>query len=793
METPSRGTDFRALFEADPRPALVMQTGSDFIIVAMTDAYLRATMTTRDGLLGRAFFDAFPDNPDDPGATGLRDLRASLERVVIARAPDRMDVQRYDIRRPPAEGGGFEERHWCPLNTPVFSIDGRVTSIIHSVEDVTESLRLQQQGVQKRLIAQALREGKEWFTTTLNSIADAVVTTDLRSGIIFMNPEAESLTGWTLEAAAGRPLGEVLQFLSRESGAAIEDRGVKVIREETPASLPENTLLRTRAGTTLPVEDIASPIRDVRGAIVGSVVVFRDVTERARIEDERTRAVEALTATNTRLRLAQRAARAGIWDWDLEDDRFLWTDECYDVYGLDPSQTRPSYESWFASVHEADRERVDREARRGLERGGELVLEYRIRHPRRGIRWLAAIGETIRAADGRPLHMTGITLDITERKVAEDALQQNDRRKDEFLAMLAHELRNPLAAISNAVAMTARSRIPEDIDRSMEIIRRQMKHLCRLTDDLLDVSRITRGKIQLRKELVDAAPILSGAVEMVRPLVQKRKHELTVSLAAGHLRLEADPVRLEQILVNLLTNAAKYTDPGGRIELVAGLEDQEVVFRVRDNGVGMRPEVLPRMFELFTQGDRALARSEGGLGIGLTLVRGLAEMHRGTVTATSEGPGRGSEFVVRLPAADVAAATSPAPPAPPLRAVEEGSRVLVVDDDGDNVHGMALVLKLLGHDVRVAYSGPEALAAVRQQRPEVVLLDIGLPGMDGYEVAARLRQEESGRDVLIIAVSGYGRDEDRRRSKEAGFDHHLVKPIDIDALAPLLHRRTAVT
>ena len=500
-----------------------------------------------------------------------------------------------------------------------------------------------------------------------------------------------------------------------------------------------------------------------------------------------------MIATNKRLRLAQRAARAGIWDWDIGSDQVLWSDECYDVYGLDPAQTRPSYESWLASVHEADRERVDREVRQGLERGGELVIEYRIRHPRRGIRWLAAIGETIRAADGRPLHMTGITLDITERKVAEEALRENDRRKDEFLAMLAHELRNPLAAISNAVAVTTRSGIPEQMDWAMEVIRRQMKHLGRLTDDLLDVSRITHGKIQLRKEFIDASSILVRAVETVQPLVQERRHELTVSLASGHLMLEADPLRLEQILVNLLTNAAKYTDSGGRIDLVAGPEGREVVFRVRDNGDGIRPEALPRMFELFAQGDRSLARSEGGLGIGLTLVRGLAEMHGGTVTATSAGPGRGSEFVVRLPAADVPPATIPAPPAPARREVAKGSRVLVVEDALDTARGMAQVLEFLGHDVRVAYSGPEALEAAREYRPEVILLDIGLPCMDGYEVAAKLRQEESCREALIIAVSGYGQDEDRRRSRAAGCDHHLIKPVDFDALIALLDRPVVVT
>jgi len=389
-------------------------------------------------------------------------------------------------------------------------------------------------------------------------------------------------------------------------------------------------------------------------------------------------------------------------------------------------------------------------------------------------------------------YFTGIVRDITERKRLERELHkrvaelhETGHRKDEFLAMLAHELRNPLAAITTAVQLSAMSGVQDQINWSMEVINRQVKHLTRLIDDLLDVSRITRGKVQLRKEQIDAYPVINGALEAIRPLIKQRNHELIVSVQPG-LRLDADPTRLEQILVNLLTNAAKYTESGGTIWFTAGHEGNDILIKVRDTGIGILPEKLPQMFELFAQGDRSLARSEGGLGIGLTLVRSLTEMHGGSVVATSEGPGRGSEFMVRLPAVAARPEDNPRLPAKTLQGVAHRARILVVDDNTDMVGALVRLLELLGHDVRTAYDGATALEMARVHKPEFVLLDLGLPGMDGYQVVKRLRQEQGSQDAVIIAVTGYGQEDDLSRSREAGFDHHLVKPIDHNMLVTLI-------
>ena len=367
-------------------------------------------------------------------------------------------------------------------------------------------------------------------------------------------------------------------------------------------------------------------------------------------------------------------------------------------------------------------------------------------------------------------------------------IQEEDRRKDEFLAMLAHELRNPLAPISNAVhILQVSDKDPAKREWATEVIGRQLKQLVRLVDDLLDVSRITRGKIDLKVEAIDAAKVVAAAVETSRPFVEASEHTLKVLLPPKPLALKGDFARVAQILANLINNAAKYTDKGGRISLTAAREGADVIFRVRDTGMGIPQNLLSHIFEPFTQIDRTLDRSQGGLGIGLTLVRRLVEMQGGRVFAYSDGPNQGSEFTVCLPAAD---STPRAKDATDVSirssALPLDLRVLIVDDNRDVAESTAALLRLEGCEVHLAHDGEEALRVVHRLHPAAILLDIGLPKMNGFEVAERIRSEPGLRDTLIVGVSGYGQEEHRLRSKQAGFDHHVVKPIEPSVLTGLL-------
>jgi CheY-like chemotaxis protein/two-component sensor histidine kinase len=353
--------------------------------------------------------------------------------------------------------------------------------------------------------------------------------------------------------------------------------------------------------------------------------------------------------------------------------------------------------------------------------------------------------------------------------------------------MLSHELRNPLAPILNALHILRLQQDENPIQQEARgMIERQVRQLSRLVDDLLEVSRITTGRVKLQQERVEVSGVIERAVEAIRPVVQQRQHELSVTLPDTPLWLYGDPHRLEQVVVNLLTNAAKYTDKGGRTWLTVKQEGDEMMLRVRDTGVGIAPEFLPRIFDLFTQADRSLDRSQGGLGIGLTLVQRLVEMHRGTVEAHSDGLGKGSEFVVRLPVLLSPAKSQRPTPAEPVKPTGRSLRVLVVEDNVDMAGSSAMLLRMSGHEVQVAYTGSAGLEAALAHQPEVVLLDIGLPEMDGYEVARRIRQHTEMRTIVRVALTGYGQESDRRRSEGAGFNYHMVKPVDPQKLQDLL-------
>ena len=376
--------------------------------------------------------------------------------------------------------------------------------------------------------------------------------------------------------------------------------------------------------------------------------------------------------------------------------------------------------------------------------------------------------------------------DITERKRSQRALAEADRRKDEFIAMLAHELRNPMAPIRNAAHLLRASRMVKESERrwSVDVIERQVEHMSRLVDDLLDVARITRGHIELKKREVDVSFIIEAALETACPDIEARQHELQVGLPPEALRLHADPERLTQVVANLLQNAAKYTDPGGRITLSVEAQPKEVQIRVRDNGMGIDSEALTSIFEPFSQSEQSLARSRGGLGLGLTLVHRLVQLHGGAVNASSSGPGQGSEFIVRLPHPDDSAPEAQGDGGPGAEAGKR--RVLVVEDNEDVARSFALLLNAMGHEVKTATSGAEGLKAAPEFKPQVVFLDIGLPDMDGYEVARRLRSSYSSGDLLLVALTGYGQRENDTRARDAGFDHYLLKPGDMETIERLL-------
>ena len=644
-----------------------------------------------------------------------------------------------------------------------------VMAEIHLRAEIAERGRAEKARAESQAIQQAAQRQADRI---LSSITDGFAAIDRDWRFTYVNPQAEVILRRRREDLLGRSHWD--EFPG-SIGTRFEREYRQVVKTGEPATFEEY----------YPPLDVWFEIH-AYPSDGGLALYFQNINQRRQAE-------KTLRESEERFRVLLEGARdhvlilmdtdGVILDWQGGAERILgWTQE--EAIGRHGSMI-------FTAEDRANG--IDtKEFARAFDAGVAADIRWHLRKD--GSRLFAdGVMTRLNDPDGRLRGFAKVFQDATARKVAEDtlarqaeALKQADIRKNEFLAMLAHELRNPLAAIRNALGV-AKSGGKADLDWGLEVIGRQLRGFTHLIDDLLDVSRITQGKIQLRKSLCDAGPIIRHAAEAVAPLIREKKHELILGLADGVLPLEADSIRLEQILVNVLTNAAKYTQPEGRIELLAGVVGGEIVIEVKDNGVGIAADQLPRMFELFAQADRSLARSEGGLGIGLTLVQSLTEMHGGTITATSAGKNLGSEFTIRLPAADPAKLVEAnEAKADPAAADAPALRILVVDDNRDTARGMARLLKLAGHEVQVAYDGWAALEVARDFAPEAVLLDIGLPGLDGYEVATRLRHETNCHDALLIAASGYGEDQARDRSRKAGFDHHLTKPIEFEMILGLL-------
>jgi PAS domain S-box-containing protein len=497
------------------------------------------------------------------------------------------------------------------------------------------------------------------------------------------------------------------------------------------------------------------------------------------------RRLEASVAEKeTQLRIALDSAAMGTHVWDIATNKVEWDARLRQLWSVGPTEPI-NYALFKEGVHPDDRETTQAAVDAALnpDGGGRYSTEYRVIGRDDGqTRWVHATGHVF--FDGRrPLQMIGTAQDITRGKYAEAALREADRRKDEFLATLAHELRNPLAPIRNA-AGALRVAGTERREWAIGVIERQIQTMARLLEDLLDVSRITRGALPLQKQRVRLAALIEGALETARPLIDARRHTVRV-MQPDSVELDADPVRLEQVLSNLLTNAAKYMDQGGHIDLTVAVSAGDVSITVRDAGIGLEPESLQGVFNIFSQVKSALHRSEGGLGIGLALVRGIVELHGGSIEARSAGLGRGSDFVVRLPLPIPAATQSLAASAPPELPARR-RRVLVADDNRDGAETLGLLLELAGHEVRIAHGGQAALAATRQLPPEIAIIDIGMPDLNGYELARAIRATDWGKSAVLVAITGWGQDGDKERAFEAGFDAHLTKPVDPRVLESVL-------
>ena len=629
-------------------------------------------------------------------------------------------------------------------------------------------------------------EAQSLLAAIVASSDDAIVSKTLEGRITSWNGGAERLFGYTAAEAIGQSIMMLVPDDQRDQELSILER----IRNGQRVDHLDVVRV-TKTGERRDISVTVSPVLDRHGRIVGASKTARDVTARKhaearlqRSEAESAGAVAKLRESHDVLALAMRAGRMGTWSRDLVRDQVWWSPELATIFGMSPDDQDFSRLRLFDLVEPEDRERLPNAIQEALAERRDYVLQFKFRHAATGeSRWMEARGKATYGDDGRPQMLHGLGIDITDQKRAVDALLEADRRKDDFLATLAHELRNPLAPIASGLHIL---RMASDdhaaAAQARAIMERQVAQMVRLVDDLLDVARITTGKVEMRHEPIDLASAISDAVETASPLIAAGGQVLRVIPPDEPIWVNADRTRLSQVFANLLNNSARYSEPGQSIELAVTREGSQAVVRVRDSGVGIHAEMLPRVFEMFRQADRTGGRSRGGLGIGLFIVRRIAEMHGGTVEATSAGLGQGAEFVVRIPAHEV----HEQPATAPTTAAAIGRRILIVDDNADAAESLGVLLAMGGHDTRLAHDGHAALAAAADFRPDVVFLDIGMPNLDGHETARRLREQPGGESMVIVALTGWGQAEDRRRSKEAGFNHHLVKPADPAVVSKLI-------
>jgi PAS domain S-box-containing protein len=636
--------------------------------------------------------------------------------------------------------------------------------------------------VQRRLAEEELRRSEEELSEFFENATVGLHWVGPDGTILRANRAELEMLGYTRDEYVGHPISDF-----HADDEVICDILDKLKAGERLAEYPAR--LRCKDGSIKHVI-IDSSVMWREGQFIHTRCFTRDVTARKEAE-------AALAHARSQLEVALEAGAIATWTWDIRENRLYGDRQLARLFNLPEGDADGGLlDNYVQSIHPDDRERVSAALARAVQTGDEYNADYRILRADRTVRWVSARGRVECDSTGEPVRMAGVLVEITDRKALEDELRvrldqlaEADRRKDEFLATLAHELRNPLAPIRNSLEILKVAKVDAAlVQQTRNVMERQVHHLVRLVDDLLDVSRVMRGKIDLRKEPIELSAVVARAVEMAQSLIEAQGHRLALSMPQHSVLVNADPVRLTQVIGNLLTNSAKYTEPNGHIWLSARSEGALAILSVRDDGIGISPDMLPHVFELFVQADHAAAKAAGGLGVGLTLVKNLVQMHGGTVEACSAGLGKGCEFVVSLPLlVGGEPALHPTSQEPDVQAARTPAlSVLVVDDNADAAQSLATLLRLRGHEVRVVHDGASALATVGSYLPDLVFLDIGMPGMDGYEVARRIRRQPGLDTTVLAALTGWGQHEDRRRTAEAGFDHHLVKPPDPLAVIALL-------
>ncbi|SFE96221.1 PAS domain-containing protein [Spirosoma endophyticum] len=651
---------------------------------------------------------------------------------------------------------------------------------------VTETAERIQAALERARVEEALHESERFMQGVIRSLPLVIYLFDLiQRQPRYLSPQVNHLFGYTVDQMQTREqdLFEAFfhpddrprldaHFARIRSGQPVGENHAGVFAITYRINHPQRGWVWVQSRDTVYA-------RDADGTPTLLLGTAEDITERMST-------AQAIEESEKRLRLAIEATELATWEWNLDTGEVYWNEQHFRLFGM-PPQPQPLTAAVFMDhVHPDERERVSQLLQKAITERSAYNAEFCAIRDDGSTRWMSGYGRIVEEVNGKPRRLSGVMFDVDERRRAEDALKTADQRKDEFLAMLAHELRNPMSTLRSGLQILSLTDGKDETSRdTIAMMNRQTDHLVHMVDDLLDVSRISRGKIVLQKERVDLVEVVQAAAQSVRPLAEEQHRHLQVSLPPTPIYVAGDATRLTQVVTNLLANGVRYTDWGGQIWLSLEHRDSGAILQVRDNGIGIATEQLTNIFELFVQVDNSYSRSKGGLGLGLTLVKRLVEKHGGQVAARSEGVGKGSTFTIHLPSLTAAAeqvakstllGTDPA----------TTQRILVIDDNADAAMSLGMLLKLKGYEVHTRTSGRSGIEVAESLKPRVILLDIGMPELDGYETCRLIREQSWGRNLVVIALTGYGQMEDRQRTQEAGFDGHLVKPVDLAVLFELL-------